>query len=338
MKILHEFIISDHRPILIELNVNCQATGNDEKSSNLSGIHSEFIKTNINWCRIAMTDNSFYYDYTKYELSKLRIPWDDYYGNLISTLQTGSDALVRKQTVTKRSHNRKSIPGWTINLSQYHQQAKVHYKEWLKCKTCKPDSDVMFEKMKSSRKKFKKELRKHKRKLRQKFADDLAAKMIGNHPFWKQIKRINSGSTCTASLSIDGITGDQNLAMMWKENYRQILNSVDERISRAILQSFEDANHYVKAEKYYCTVELVKSLASKLKLTSAPELDGLQAEHIMHSHEFIYLHLTILFNLCLSHNFIPASCIASVITLIVKNKQDDAGVSSNYRPITVASV
>ena len=116
----------------------------------------------------------------------------------------------------------------------------------------------MFEKMTTSRKKFRKELRKHKRKLRQKFADDLAAKMIGNHPsieFWKQIKRINSGSTCTASPSIDGITGDQNLAMMWKENYSQILNSVDEPISPAILQSFQDANHYVKAEQYYCTVE-----------------------------------------------------------------------------------
>ena len=62
------------------------------------------------------------------------------------------------------------------------------------------------------------------------------------------------------------------------------------------------------------------------------------AEHILHSHKSIYLHLSILFNLRLSHNFIPVSCIPSVITPIVKNKQDDPGVSSNYRPITVASV
>ena len=82
---------------------------------------------------------------------------------------------------------------------------------------------------------------------------------------------------------------------------------------------------------------MVKSLASKLKLISAG-LNGLQAEDILHSHESIYLHLSILFNLCLSHNFIPASCIASVITSIVKNEQDDAGVSPNYRPITVACV
>ena len=117
-----------------------------------------------------MTDKSFYYDYIKYEW---RIPWDavkcnnslcknehhlksvtDYYVNLVSTLQTGSNALVRKQTVTKRCHNRKYISGWTINLSQYHPQAKVHFKEWLKCKTCKPDSNVMFKKMTSSRKKI----------------------------------------------------------------------------------------------------------------------------------------------------------------------------------------
>ena len=102
MKILHEFIISDHRPILIALNVNCQATGNYENSSNLSGIHSEIIKTNINWCRVSMADKSFHCNYTKCELGKLRIPWDavkcnnslcknerhrksvtDYYGNLV---------------------------------------------------------------------------------------------------------------------------------------------------------------------------------------------------------------------------------------------------------------
>ena len=131
---------------------------------------------------------------------------------------------------------------------------------------------------------------------------------------------------------------DQNLPMMWKENYKHTLNSVDDSISPAILLSFEDANHYVKAAQYYCTVALVKSLACKLKLISAPGVDGLQAEHILHSHESIYLHRSILSNLCLFHNFIPASCIPSVITPIVKNKQDDAGVSLNYRPITVTSI
>ena len=122
--------------------------------------------------------------------------------------------------------------------------------------------------------------------------------MIGNHPsteFWLQIKRINSGSTCTASSSIDGITGDQNLAMMSKKNYSQILNSVDEPISPAILQSFGGANQYVKVEQYYCTVQLVKSLANKLKLNLDHARNGLQAEHILHSHESVYLHISILF-------------------------------------------
>ena len=79
-------------------------------------------------------------------------------------------------------------------------------------------------------------------------------------------------------------------------------------------------------------------LAQKLKLNSAAGLDGLQAEHIRFAHDIIYLHISILFNLCLTHSFLPDSCILSCITLVTKNQQADADVCSNYRPITVISI
>ena len=194
--------------------------------------------------------------------------------------------------------------------------------------------------MNQSRKKFKKELRKHKRYLKKKFADELANKMIGNHPsieFWQQIKRLNSIPRCNAS-SINGITGDKSLAAVWKNHYSQLLNSVGEPVNSKTVQFVAGEEHYMNVEQYLCAMEDAKMLAQKLKLTSAAGLDGLQAEHIRLAHDIIYFHISILFNLCLTHNFLPDSCILSCITPIIKNQQADADVCSNYRPITVTSI
>jgi len=38
------------------------------------------------------------------------------------------------------------------------------------------------------------------------------------------------------------------------------------------------------------------------------------------------------------HNFVPKMCIFSVLTPIVKNKYDDVPVTSNYRPIALATI
>ena len=95
--------------------------------------------------------------------------------------------------------------------------------------------------MNQSRKRFKKELRKHKRYLKKKFADELANKMIRNHPsieFWQQIKRLNSTPRCNASF-ISGITGDKSLAAMWKNHYSQLLNFAGEPVNSKTDQFIE---------------------------------------------------------------------------------------------------
>ena len=194
--------------------------------------------------------------------------------------------------------------------------------------------------MNQSRKRFKKELRKHKRYLKKKFADELANKMIRNHPsieFWQQIKRLNSTPRCNASL-ISGITGDKSLAAMWKNHYSQLLNSAGEPVNSKTVQFIVDEEHYMHVEQYLCAMEDAKMLAQKLKSNSAAGLDGLQTEHIRLAHDIIYFHISILFNLCLTHNFLPDSCILSCITPIIKNQQADADVCSNYRPITVTTI
>ena len=44
-----------------------------------------------------------------------------------------------------------------------------------------------------------------------------------------------------------------------------------------------------------------------------------------------------LFNVCLTHGFIPNRCIASVITPVVKSNKNSVRDVNNYRPIALAS-
>ena len=67
-------------------------------------------------------------------------------------------------------------------------------------------------------------------------------------------------------------------------------------------------------------------------------LDGLSANLIIIAHEIIYVHVSILLNLCLAHSYLPLPCTNLVIKPIVKNKHNDVFTISNYRPIALATV
>ena len=171
---------------------------------------------------------------------------------MVSILQTGSYQFLEKRNVS--GGRKKSVPGWTNKLYDIHQQAKIDYSNWVN--SGKSESDGLVKKMNQSRKKFKKELRKYKRYLKKKFADELANNMIGNHPsieFWLQIKRLNSTPRCTASF-INGITGDQSSAAMWKNHYSQSLNSVGEPVNSKTVQFIVGEEHYMNVEFWWNSI------------------------------------------------------------------------------------
>ena len=56
-------------------------------------------------------------------------------------------------------------------------------------------------------------------------------------------------------------------------------------------------------------------------------------------HNFFNLnHLSVFFNLCTVHSFIPSQCLETVIVPIIKSPTDDISNSGNYRPIAIAWV
>jgi len=48
--------------------------------------------------------------------------------------------------------------------------------------------------------------------------------------------------------------------------------------------------------------------------------------------------LSLLFNMCIVHGFVPNSCLNTTIVSICRNKNGNMTDTSNYRPVAVATV
>ena len=80
--------------------------------------------------------------------------------------------------------------------------------------------------MKSARARFKYALRATKRAEEIARADALANELCENDNggFWKGVSKINQTSNVIAS-SIDGISGECNISVFWRDHFSSILNS-----------------------------------------------------------------------------------------------------------------
>ena len=80
------------------------------------------------------------------------------------------------------------------------------------------------------------------------------------------------------------------------------------------------------------------NLSKKLLLQKSAGADGITAEHLRYAHYCVCIYLSVLFNLCMSHGFIPGDCLITDIVPILRCKNKDATNVSNYRSIAVATM
>ena len=128
---------------------------------------------------------------------------------------------------------------------------------------------------------------------------------------------------------------------MWEDHYKSLMNFPE-------IEAKSVAKHFVHQTLSNCdfnelnpsplyNVGLIQAQLHKLKRNCAPGLDSICTEHLIYSHPLISVHISMLFNVCLTHGFIPNRCIASVITPVVKSNKNSVRDVNNYRPIALVS-
>ncbi len=83
---------------------------------------------------------------------------------------------------------------------------------------------------------------------------------------------------------------------------------------------------------------IVQTAINKLKSEKSCGNDGLSGEHFKNSHDRLSVLLALFYSSALSHGYIPADFMKTIIVPLVKNKSGDICDVSNYRPIALVTV
>ena len=85
-------------------------------------------------------------------------------------------------------------------------------------------------------------------------------------------------------------------------------------------------------------VELIDKCIRKLKLSKASGPDELSAEHLVHAHPSLVIHLCQLFRFMILHSFVPNNFGLGLVIPLIKDNTGNPNCLSNYRGITITAV
>ncbi|PZC73158.1 hypothetical protein B5X24_HaOG209950 [Helicoverpa armigera] len=82
----------------------------------------------------------------------------------------------------------------------------------------------------------------------------------------------------------------------------------------------------------------VKIAIKKMTGGKSPGHDGLSVEHLRHAGDHLPRVLAMLFNMCISHGYLPPGLMQTLVVPIAKNRTGDMADKTNYRPISLATI
>ena len=69
----------------------------------------------------------------------------------------------------------------------------------------------------------------------------------------------------------------------------------------------------------------------------SPGPDNITAEHLIFAHVKLYVLLSLIFNSCLIHGYLPDELMRTIIVPIIKDQKGDVTDVNSYRPIAINS-
>ena len=133
--------------------------------------------------------------------------------------------------------------------------------------------------------------------------------------------------------SIEGVTGESNIASLWRDHYGSVFNSTDGGCDSANFSKCNDAYEYIQV----LTNEIAKAI-SDLDGNKSCGLDGIYAEHLKLGSRMLFTLLGHCLTSFFVHGFLPESMIHNVLVPVIKSKTGRIMSKDNYRPIALASI
>ena len=151
------------------------------------------------------------------------------------------------------------------------------------------------------------------------------------------VSKINQTSNVIAS-SIDGISGECNISVFWRDHFSSILNSSglsNADLKNSIMSKLDDVQY---SENMIVSSRVTSKLISELDSGKSSGPDNISPESLKFASNRLSVLLSLCFSVCLSHGYLPPAMIKITIVPIVKNKCGNISESNNYRPIALATI
>ena len=338
-----DFITSDHLPLCFSISIdNMHVPIIPADSTSRDSLIS------YNWYGASDVNLSNYNSCTRAELAKIKLPFDAlqcenvdctshrkdidlFYYNIINTLIN----CTKRCIPVLKLHENNYIAGWNEHVSYYYNISRIEFKWWVS--NNRPRQGSIYHAMRSSRARFKYALRQCKLDERLIVSEKLADHMKNHeiNDFWKDIRK-HSKSKSALSNCIDGVTGENAIADLWRDHYESLLNDSTHHDEKAdVLQSF---NNICSHAGMYVTMSEVLEVVKDLPNRKSSGLDGLNGESLKYADPLLCLLLSICYTCMFKHSYMPQSMINSIIVPLVKNRCGNLTDKTNYRPIALSSI
>lgn len=346
--ISNDVYYSDHFPLIINCNIDMLipkidkahshsinrviwGTRNKEQKCNYANLCFEYLDL-YEWptitCKVASCNDCHHHSLI-----------DTYYKQIINSITKAA----KDSCQGKIRNNKKPVIGWNHHVKECHAVARQYYQLWNFYG--RPTQGNVYNNMIHSKKIFKNKIRWCQLNETKIKMDIIAtyrnSKDFGN--FWKETNKLNYKSN--RPLSVEGNQDPSSIANLFVDKFNPPLqsqstctssNSQSVGASRGAHGGPETADECSAALRV--TAEDVYRCVTRMKRGKSPGHDGLSVEHLLFAPKLLFEKLAIFFNLCIEHSYLPADFMRTIVVPIIKNRTGDVSSSSNYRPISLATI
>lgn len=208
--------------------------------------------------------------------------------------------------------NNFNVPGWNDYVQDKYDILRKAFLNWVSCDG--PRICAIFSSMSRSRASFKLVLRYCRQHDDQLQADACAKALDSNDAkqFWNNVKKINSNKATKYAMCVGGVSGEENIASMWRKYFHDLYNSVVDDGSRCKLLARLDARNDTQYKSLISLQETSRAVLTQKKgKATGPE--GIAMEAFMCGNTRLLVHLNILFNMFTTHCHTPTLFMQSYI-------------------------
>lgn len=252
-------------------------------------------------------------------------------------------SMAAKSTIPSSKSRRKA--GWNDKVGPYQEQAKLWYRIWHD--NGRPEQGILKDIMVKTKKEYKRVskwvLRNQDRIKSDRMADALLSNK--NRVFWDEVKRKNQKVSSVPS-TVESLQGNESICRMFADKYETLYSSVpfDQGEMDELLHDLDELveskcmNNNGCYFEHSVNVTHVIRAVKQLKRGKSEADNDICSDHIINGSQELFVCLSFLFNVMISHQTAPRAMLTSALIPIPKDKKKSLSNSDNYRSIALSSI